>query len=367
MLAFNEIRHRLTQFVLIVAIVALIGYLVVMISALGVGLQQQAGSYLRRLPVDGVGYNVNANFSGLRSEVSGEQLAAVRALPGVRAATALGFLSTTTFNEQGRYPALLVGYDPGSIGQPRVVEGAAPAAGAGDALLADRGFLRRHGLNVGDTLQISQRLQARSFTIIGAVDEGTFFFQPVILAPRSVWQELRYGAAGERVPAGSVVLMRGDAPLDAVNAAVPSLQMLSPEGAFNKIEGVQAQQQTVRSLQVMGYLIGAMVIGIFFYVLTLQKVPQIGILKALGASSWFVFGQLLIQVVTLTLAGLAVCIPLALATASAIPEGGVPIAFTGSTYVITIAGLLVSAMLGALFSGRQIARVDPIIALGQQQ
>lgn len=367
MLAFNEIRHRLTQFILIVAIVALIGYLVVMISALGVGLQQQAGSYLRGLDVDGVGYNVNANFSGLRSEVSAEQLNAVSAVPGVREATTLGFLSTTTFDDRDRYPALLVGYDPGSIGQPRVVVGNAPGPEERDALLADRTFLNRYGLKVGDTLQISQRLQARSFRIVGAVDEGTFFFQPVILTPRPVWQELRYGSAGESLPAGSVILVQGDVTLSAIDAAVPTLRLLSPEEAFNNIEGVQAQNQTVRSLQVMGYLIGAMVIGIFFYVLTLQKVPQIGILKALGASSWFVFGQLLLQVIVLTLAGLAVCIPLALLTASAIPEGGVPIAFTNSTYVITVVGLLVAAVLGALFSGRQIARVDPIIALGQQQ
>jgi putative ABC transport system permease protein len=105
----------------------------------------------------------------------------------------------------------------------------------------------------------------------------------------------------------------------------------------------------------------------FFYVLTIQTVPQIGILKALGASSWFVFGQLVLQVLALTVAGLVVAILLALLTRAALPEGGIPLAFPRSTFVVTVVGLLVSSVLGSLVSGRRVAKLDPIIALGQQQ
>ena len=367
MLAFNEIRHRRLQFVLIVAIVALIGYLVVMISALGVGLQQQAGSYFRNLPVDAIVYNATANLSVPRSEVSGEQARAVAAVPGVRAVAPLGFLSTTAFNADKQFPASLVGLDPDASAAPRVREGRALRPEERDALLADRGFLSRYDLRVGDEVRIAQRLETRSFRIVGAVEEGSFFFQPVLFTTRGAWQQLRYGTEGDSVPAGNVLLVEGDAAPAVIEQAVASVRALTPTDAFFAIEGVQAQNQTVRSLQVMGYLIGAMVIGIFFYVLTLQKIPQIGVLKALGASGWFVFRQLLLQVVVLTLAGLLVAIPLAMATGAAIPEGGVPLGFTTATYTVTVVGLLFAAIVGALFSGRQVAKVDPIIALGQQQ
>ncbi|MBK7327588.1 MAG: hypothetical protein IPI85_00365 [Dehalococcoidia bacterium] len=44
-----------------------------------------------------------------------------------------------------------------------------------------------------------------------------------------------------------------------------------------------------------------------------------------------------------------------------------PIAFTTGTFLVTSALLVLMAAIGAAFSGRQVAKVDPIIALGQQQ
>ena len=45
----------------------------------------------------------------------------------------------------------------------------------------------------------------------------------------------------------------------------------------------------------------------------------------------------------------------------------VPIAFTTSAFIFTAIALLVAGLIGAVFSGRQVMKVDPIIALGQQQ
>ena len=139
--------------------------------------------------------------------------------------------------------------------------------------------------------------------------------------------------------------------------------------AFANIEGVSGQQSTVTSLRVFGYLIGALVIGVFFYVLTLQKIPQIGVLKAIGASNLFVFRQILLQVVGISLIGLAISVPLAMLTDAGLRRlpDAVPIAFTTGTFVTTAALLLVTSIVGTAFSARQVIKVDPIIALGQQQ
>ena len=114
---------------------------------------------------------------------------------------------------------------------------------------------------------------------------------------------------------------------------------------------------------------GALVIGVFFYVLTLQKIPQIGVLKAIGASNLFVFRQILLQVVGISLIGLAISVPLAMLTDAGLRRlpDAVPIAFTTGTFVTTAALLLVTSIVGTAFSARQVIKVDPIIALGQQQ
>ena len=113
-------------------------------------------------------------------------------------------------------------------------------------------------------------------------------------------------------------------------------------------------------------MIGALVIGVFFYVLTLQKVGQIGVLKALGASSWFIFQQLMVQVLIVTVVGLALAVPAAVLTLSIFP-GNVPLLLEQRGIVISMALILVTAVIGVAFSGRKIASVDALIALGQQQ
>ncbi len=126
---------------------------------------------------------------------------------------------------------------------------------------------------------------------------------------------------------------------------------------------------TVNALQVFGFVIGALVIGVFFYVLTMQKTVQVGLLKALGASNGYVFRQLLLQVLTVTTLGVIIAVPLAYATDRALnqlPET-VPVAFTGFTFLLTSVLVVTTGIVGALFSVRQLARVDPIIALGHQE
>jgi ABC-type antimicrobial peptide transport system permease subunit len=62
-------------------------------------------------------------------------------------------------------------------------------------------------------------------------------------------------------------------------------------------------------------------------------------------------------------------VPLAWLTNRALQQvpNPVPISFTTSTFITTSALLIAMAAVGAAFSGRQVTKVDPIIALGQQQ
>lgn len=354
------------QFALIALIVTLISYLVLMINGLGVGLNELAGSALRSWDADAIAYSDESGLSVIRSELSSDTVRRIAAQPGVEDSAPLGYVAANYRDAEGRIDsAAFIGFEPGSIGEPPVVRGQRLTSSDGDGLLADKSFLKAAGLNVGDTVTVSLRLSTREFRILGEIDEGAFFFQPAVYVLLSTWQELKYGSS-QGAPAASVVLLKGD--------GLPGLrgdgfEAVSKDVAFANIEGVEGQQSTVSALRWFGYLIGAMVIGVFFYVLTMQKVPQIGVLKAIGAGDVFVFRQLLIQVLVVTIAGLAVAVPLAWATGQALAStpNAVPISFTTGTFVTTSVALLVTAIVGALFSIRQVSRTDPIIALGQQQ
>lgn len=367
MIGLLEIRRRKVQFALIAVVVTLIAYLVLMINGLGVGLNQLAGSALRSFNADAIAYAEAADLSVIRSELGQDTVSRIQAAPGVKASSPIGYVAANVRQKSARTKsAAFIGYDPGSIAEPKVISGRTLTAADTRGLLADRSFLKASGLKVGDTATVNLRLATEQFTIVGEIDVGAFFFQPAVYVLRDTWRELKYGPAAPGQPVASVVLLKGSG---LTNLKGAGFQAVSKDTAFANIEGVAGQQSTVSALRVFGYLIGALVIGVFFYVLTLQKVGQIGVLKALGASGFYVFRQVLAQVLAISILGVAISVPLAWATGQALAQlpQSVPIAFETSTFVVTSVALVLTGVVGALFSGKQIVGVDPIIALGQQQ
>lgn len=162
-------------------------------------------------------------------------------------------------------------------------------------------------------------------------------------------------------------MVKGIAGIDkSIARQVPGTQGASRSRTFNAIPGVGPQRNTANAIEGFGLVIGAMVVGVFFYVLTLQKVGQIGVLKAIGASSWFVFRQLTVQVLLVAVVGIVVALPLTWLTVQVLP-GGVPLLLQQTGVMLSMALLLATSLVGVAFSGRKIASIDPLIALGQQQ
>jgi putative ABC transport system permease protein len=366
MIAFDELRHRKGQFALIGLIVMLVAYLVFMINALGAGLLEQAGSAVKRMDADALVFSDNANLSLQQSEIAEDTVAAIRSAPGVEESSALGYVSVQPSLDPEKGPVAFLGFEPGTISAPEVIDGRELVPGETRAVLADRRFLDERGAAIGDWVEVSNRLQLYRFGIVGVVDEGPFFFQNPLWGAIEDWRMLKYGD-DPRAPAATLVLVSGDDDLVAsVPHAVEGTEAATPSETFNSIPGVSAQQNTANAIQGFGLVIGGTVIGVFFYVLTLQKVGQIGILKAIGASSWFVFRQLLAQVLLISSIGLAVALPLTYVTVNAL-SSVVPLLIEPRRIVMATVLLLATAVLGVLFSGRQISTIDPLIALGQQQ
>ncbi|MPZ99135.1 MAG: FtsX-like permease family protein [Dehalococcoidia bacterium] len=366
MLGLREIWRRRTTFVLIGLVVALVSYLVLMINALGLGLQDEFGSAVKRFDADAIAFDDGARLAINRSELSESSVEAIRSQATEERSAPLGFLMTDYRSGDGEVLATSIfGYDPGTIAEPQPIAGRPLTDADARGLLVDRQFLADSSAVIGDSVTILRDLRAEQFEIVGVIDGGSFAFLPVAYMLRSSWQDLRYPQGdGDVVPAASIVLMQGTDLVD--TEAGSGFVLASKDEAFANIEGLADMQGTIWALRFFGYAISAGVVGVFFYVLTLQKVSNIGLLKALGASSGFVAGQTLLQAGVIVVAGLAIATLWAGLTASALGGGGIPIVLTGTVYLTSGVSLVVTALLAVLFSIRSIMRVDPIIALAQQ-
>jgi putative ABC transport system permease protein len=363
-----ELRRRKTTFALVAMVVALVSFLVLMINGLALGLREGFGGAVSQLDADAIAFDDDGRLSLFRSDLNEDTAQRIESLPGVEASARLGYLASDYRDASGETRSgVFFGFDPGTIGEPALTGGRALAPDEARGVVVDDAFLRRAGFAIGDTFTVSYLPRDFEFTIVGTVDGGTFEFAPVVYMLRETWRELRYGSVEPTVrPVATIVLLDG---ADLAGTRGPGFEVVTREKAFMSVEGLAQMDSILWALRLFGYGIGAAVIGVFFYVMTLQKVPQVGLLKALGVSTGALLEQTLLQAIVIAVIGLGVALPAAILVNAAIANASdqIPINFTTATYFSTVVSLLLTIVLGVAFSLRSLIRVDPIIALARQQ
>ena len=111
------------------------------------------------------------------------------------------------------------------------------------------------------------------------------------------------------------------------------------------------------------FIISATVIGIFLYVITLQKTNLFGVLKAQGFTNGYLAKVVLAQTFMISLIGTLIGLALTLITGAFLPNA-VPVAFNPVTLIIYGLVLIVVSLIGSLFSILTIRKVDPLKAIG---
>ena len=157
-----------------------------------------------------------------------------------------------------------------------------------------------------------------------------------------------------------------DATRDRILNEVSGIEVIDRQTAYEATPGYSAQQSTLNTQRYFTLLIGILVIGGFFQIQTLQKVAQIGMLKAIGTTNAIVAMAAIIQIVAVNTLGVAIGAAGSLLLSLSFPVA-VPIVFTPSAVLATVLALLIIGPLGGLVSVWALTRVEPLRALGLAQ
>jgi putative ABC transport system permease protein len=377
-LAFKEMWRNKGRFLLIGLVIALITTLVLFIAALAEGLGLGNREYIEDLDAELLMYQKNVEFSIPSSRVGRSQLNNIARVPGVKEVGPIGFASTSMILP-GQEPldASLIGVEPGKPGAPPAREGHVLQSRRSKEAVIDQNVALEAGLKIGDTFTIKtiQGTEEKFYTlrVVGITDSRRYSIQPSVFVPLLAWDEIKPKAQVERDPAQefifNVVAVKLDNPASRevitqrIEQQVSNLEAADLKTAYENTPGYGPQQSTLNTQRTFTLLIGILVIGGFFQIQTLQKVAQIGVLKAIGASNLTVAIAALLQIIVVTILGIAVGglgtlgLSLALSSISAI-------VFTPTAVATAIVTLLLIGPLGGLVSIRLLLRVEPLRALG---
>lgn len=380
-LAIKELMHNRGRFLLIASIVALITTLVLFIAALAEGLGDGNREYLEKLNGELIVYQDNADFSISASRLGRSTLAEVRRVDGIADAGQINFSATTLEFANGSEPldVSLVGVEAGKPGEPPALEGTGLSRDRANEAVLDRNVAERSGVQVGDTIVAVSNQGADEerypLTVVGISDGRQYSLQPSIFVPLLTWDKIRPQAAvsqssDDLVSNVIVVKLENPGDLELMKVRLPAnvsgVEVADRRTAYESTPGYSAQQSTLNTQRYFTLLIGVLVIGGFFQIQTLQKIAQIGMLKAIGTTNGIVALAAVTQIVAVNTIGVAIGAAGSLLLSLTFPVE-VPIVFTSQAVIPAVLSLLIIGPLGGLVSVWALTRVEPLRALGLAQ
>jgi putative ABC transport system permease protein len=377
-LAVKELWRNRGRFLLVSLVIALITVLVLFIAALGEGLGTGNREYLSKLDADLLVYQARSDLLIGVSRLDLGRLNNVRSLEGVADAGALATASISLVlpNTPQPFKVAMLGVQPGRPGEPVVTEGRQLVSETAREAIIDLNVVRRTAIRLGDTitLRVTQGTQDQFFSlrVVGVTDGQQYSLQPSIIVPFLTWDRIRPKSEAEINRTDSIFnvmvvrLLPGtnvEAVRQQIESRVNKVEAATIAEAITAVPGYSAQQNTINTQGVFTLLIGVLVIGGFFQIQMLQKVPQVGVLKAIGAPNGMVAGAAILQIMLVTVLGVGLG-GLGVYLLSLGFPPSVPIVFNGPTTVFAVLALLFIGPIGGLVSVSYATRIEPLKALG---
>lgn len=374
-LALKEVLRNRGRFLLVALVIALITLLVLFIAALGEGLGNGNRQYVANLDAQLIVFLEKSDYIISSSRLETNAVRSVRRVEGVADAGAIYTSSSEIVSLDEPLKVSMLGVEPGRPGMPPISEGREFRSGEARETVIDRNVALRTGIQVGDIIEIrsTQGTEDEFFEleVVGLVDGQSYFFQPTIFVPPATWEKIRPQSESDMTsdtpyPNIIAVKLQDPAQIESMSsllvARVPNIEVADIQTTINNIPGYSAQQGTVQTQGVFTLLIGILVIGGFFQIQILQKVPQIGVLKAIGSANGMVGLSAVIQIIIVTAMGVGIGGGLTWLFSLGFPPT-IPLVFNGFNSLFAIILLLLIGPIGGLVSIVYAVRIEPLKAL----
>lgn len=374
-LALRDLAFAKGRFALMATVILLVAFLMVLLSGLSSGLIERNVSGIKLMKATHIAFELDNIPSYTNSFVDKEMWEAWAKVPGVSAMTPTGITAFNARNSNGTaLTVALMGVVPGSFMEPNVLAGATFASDPRGVIISDE--LIEKGVKVGDVIRLDRVLT--ELKVIGTAAHANIGHVPIAYAPLPLWQEATYGPPGGPPPddelpkvlfdyASVIALQVSDpAQLKKADDEIGTVT-LSREESFNAAPAYREEVLTVFLIQGFMIFVSAMVVGAFFAVWTIQRTPEIGLVKALGASTGYLMRDALAQALVVLTSAIAVGGVIGYMLGRYIDTTGVSFKLESAAVGLNIGLLLVAGLIGAALSIRRIGSVDPIIALGAER
>ncbi|AVK63650.1 ABC transporter permease [Lactobacillus sp. CBA3606] len=353
-LGLKEMQHDKLRYALLSGVLLLIALVVFMLAGLANGLSNGNRQAIDTWQATDVYLNKNANQTLSASQLTLADQKHVQGKSVAPLATLSGTLRTT--NNQLKTTTSVLATNRHSFLMPKLVSGHHITGKRQLLISAD---LKTAGFKLGQKVRLGTT--KRTVTIVGTYAPSTYMIAPTVYTDIATLNYLQKApiTSGNQQTVNGFIAKKGNFK----TTTHGNLQHLTMATFINKLPGYSAEQLTLNTMIYFLFVIALAIIGIFMFVLTLQKQALFGVLKIQGIGSKHILATLLTQSIVMALIGIVVGLGITVGLAQIMPAG-LPFVINWLQFSGYSLALLAAAIIGALLSWRTVAKIDPAVAIG---
>lgn len=361
-LAGAEIRRAKLRFGLLTGAVSLLIFLVLLLSTLSSALVGALVGALEGLNADGIVYADFARDNIAASRMDPSVVTSIASVDGVVAASAVATFTTAANLDGTQADVQVFGFSPNAPGSPQgLTNGRLPSAPGEIAI--DGG-----GAAIGDVITLDPA--GTSLTVVGLLRGAQFNALPTLYTPLDSYAEAfaltNPGLPFVPINAVAFDIAEGDdaaVVAQRISSEIPGVTGYALAEAVALIPGIESISQSFGILVGLTFVIGIVVIGFFFLILTVQKLRPFTLLRAIGTSTPRLAATVASQITLVVLLASLIAVGLTLAAVQGL-NTGLPVTVQPSLILGVVVSVLVFSLLAGALSIRRIARIDPASAVG---
>ena len=352
-LAWKEIKFNKGKFSLIMGLIVLITYLVYFLTSLAYGLASSYTNGINKVGADYIVLSTDGNDNVMMSRMGQADYDNV-VTSGVK-------------EKFGLFPAVIMNYnDPNMIDSKEEIyvfgidnvnfflPNESNLNSLADNEIIIDSSVKELGYEIGDEVSISGT--DLRWTIVGFTNKATYQTAPIVYTSLNTWSDYRFSSNVSDIY--NAILVKGT-----VDSVSDDLSIYTIGEYISTLPGYTAQVLTFSMMIGFLIIIIAFVLGIFVYVLTIQKVSMFGVMKAQGISNLYIGLSVIYQTFLIVLIGSLIGFGLTMLTGYFL-SGIVPFATNYLFYGLITLGFFIFSILGGLFSVSTIVKIDPLKAIG---
>lgn len=356
-LAWKEIKHNRSKYLMIEGILILMIFMVLFLSGLANGLSRAVSASIENMDAAGFIMSEESDQLLTMSAVTPDEFTTLNnELTTELAPFNIQRMNVTKSDSTEKLDITYIAIDPDSFLNPQVISGS-KLGDTANGIVLDSSF-EEEGIQAGDV--IKDYTTGVTMTVTGFTKDQMYGHTAAGFISTDTYVAIRTAINENYQPVYHAVAAK-----DAVDVAALAahLSYETKKDVVSTIPGYSAEQMTINMILWVLVVISSAILGVFFYIITIQKEKQFGVMKAIGFGMGKITAMILSQVLLLACIGTLTGNALTYLMAMALPAA-MPFYLKSADTMLVSVVFIVIAVACSMLSTRKVSAVDPIICIG---